>query len=89
MDGNGARKVPSWGEVEGGGLSFAKPHGEVRNHRLLLLQPRREVTTSRDERVCFVNQVAREGPGEEPLVRRFPSGLLHRWGDRIAVLWGN
>ena len=57
-----------WG-VEGDGLSFAEPHGEVRNRRLLKLQPRREVTTSRDERVGFVNQVAREGPGEEPLVR--------------------
>ena len=77
-----------WG-VEGDRLSIAEPHGEVSNRRLFLLQPRREVAESWDERISFVNQVAREGPGEEPLVRRFPSGLLHRWGDRIAVLWGN
>ena len=75
-----------WG-VEGDGLAVTEPHGEVRNRCLLLLQPRREVTASRDERVSFVNQVAREGPGEEPLVWRFPSGLLHRWGqsDRSVV----
>ena len=63
-----AGKVSSRGKAEGDGLSFAEPHGEVRNHRLLLLQPRREVTASRDERISFVNQVAREGLGEEPLV---------------------
>ncbi len=57
-----------WG-VEGDRLSVTEPHGEVSNRRLLLLQPRREVTASRDERVGFVNQVSREGPGEEPLVR--------------------
>ena len=68
-----------WG-VEGDGLVVAEPHGEVCDICLLLLQPRREVTVSRDERVSFVDQVAREGPGEEPLVRKFPSGLLHRWG---------
>jgi hypothetical protein len=51
-----------WG-IEGDGLAVAEPHGEVRNCHLLLLQPRREVTESRDERVSFVNQVAREGPG--------------------------
>jgi len=57
-----------WG-VEGDRLSVAEPHGEVSNRRLLLFQPRREVAASRDERVGFVDQVAREGPGEEPLVR--------------------
>jgi len=57
-----------WG-VEGDRLSVAEPHREVCNRRLLVLQPRREVAASRDERVGFVNQVAREGPGEEPLVR--------------------
>jgi hypothetical protein len=56
-----------WG-VEGDRLSVAEPHGEVRNRRLLVLQPRREVAASRDERVSFVNQVAREGPGEGSLV---------------------
>ncbi len=57
-----------WG-VEGDRLSIAKPHGEVSTRCLLVLQPRREVAASRDERVGFVNQVARKGPGEEPLVR--------------------
>jgi hypothetical protein len=57
-----------WG-VKGDRLSVAEPHGEVSNRCLLVLQPRREVAASRDERVGFVNQVAREGPGEELLVR--------------------
>ena len=57
-----------WG-VEGDRLSVAEPHREISNRRLLLFQPRREVAASRNKRVGFVDQVAREGPGEEPLVR--------------------
>ncbi len=61
-----------WG-VEGDGLAVAEPHREVRDRCLLLLQPSRKIPASRDERVGFVNQIARE----EPLGSRFPSGLVH------------
>jgi hypothetical protein len=64
--------------IEGDRLSIAKPHQEVGDRPVLLLQSRREIAALRDERVSFVGQVARGGFGEELLLWRFPSGLLHQ-----------
>ncbi len=74
---------PAWTVSTGRGLkgdrlSVAKPHREVCDRCVLLLQSRREITALRDERVSFIGQVVRGGFGEEPLLWRFPSGLLHR-----------
>jgi hypothetical protein len=62
---------------EGDRLAVAKPHQEVGDHCILVFQPQHGTAAVRDERVSFVNQVARWWFGEVPLLRRFPSGLSH------------
>ncbi len=57
---NAVREVPLGWRIECDGLTVAVPHGEVRNRRLLLLEPRRKIPTARDDRVCLVDKVARQ-----------------------------
>ena len=72
-----AWEVSFWWQVEGDGLTIAKPHGKVGDHHLLLLQPGCEIPAARDKRVGLIDQVARECGGGELLVRGLPGVLLH------------
>jgi hypothetical protein len=57
---NAMRQLPLGWRIECDGLTIAEPHGEVRNRCLLLLEPRRKISTARDDCVCLVNKVARQ-----------------------------
>ncbi len=53
-------EVPLGWRIECDGLTVAEPHGEVRNCRLLLLEPRCKIPMARDDCVCHVDKVARQ-----------------------------
>jgi hypothetical protein len=69
VDANPAGNVSFRRRVECGGVTVAQPQGEVCYHRLLLLQPSREIPVERDERVGLVGQVAGECAWGGPLGR--------------------
>jgi hypothetical protein len=57
---NAVREVPLGWRIECDGLTVAEPQGEVRNRRLLLLEPRRKIPMARDDCVCLVDKVTRQ-----------------------------